>query len=224
MKIKNRKSTDRGPSLERKLSSYALAGAAILAAPVAAHAGTITDVPVNQTFTFTNPGPSSGYTLTFQNSTDTISVTAQANGSSNDVDASVLGNALILNALDINANENPAALGNNVVIDPTTGTWGTGGKMASFGVPFDGGNWSLDGGTAFLGFDFTEADGVHVGWAQISTEANAAGSSFTIYDYAYDTVANTTITTPAPEPSTMSLIALGGIGLLALRRRRARNA
>jgi hypothetical protein len=91
-----------------------------------------------------------------------------------------------------------------------------------------GGHWPSNGGSAYLGFYFTVSSAIDAGWANISTTATGTASSFTVTDYAYETVGNASITagqlTETPEPSTMALIALGGAGLIALRRRRAANA
>lgn len=220
----------RKSNFERKLSSYALAGAALVVVPGAAHAGTITVVPVGETFT--EGGSPDSYTLTFPSSSDTVTITAQPNttfGSdpTNDVDASTGMNALILNN---SGNSVPAALTLGALIDPTVTTnWGSGGKMASYDLtgPFSGGNWSFGGYPAYLGFYYTAPDGNHAGWAYISTTANASFSSFFLDEYGYDTTPNEAITAgegQTPEPSTMTLIALGGAGLIALRRRRAKNA
>ena len=228
MKIRQKQGNRNDSRLEKKLSSYALAGAAILAAP-AAHAGVIT-TPVNETFTLSSVP--NFYTFTFPGTADTISITAQTGSGfaadpTNEVDASVTGGAMILNALNSWTDLTPAALGSDTLIDPFSGTWGTGGKMAQFDTVdpgFGGGNWPTDGTDAFLPFYFTASDGIHPGWADIATTVSNGTASFDIIDYAYESDGNTTITTPAPEPSTMALIALGGVGLLALRRRRASNA
>jgi hypothetical protein len=229
VKFKNRKETPKGANFEKKLSSYALAGAALLAGPAVAHAGVIV---TNVDEMFTLGGSPDFYTFTFPSSTSTVTIVAQTgsdgSGPTSEVDALVSSGAMILNAEDEWDNLTPAALGGGVLIDPSNPTnWGTGGKMVSYPLddPFKGGNFPLNGSTAYLGFYFTEADGIHTGWADIATMATNGTASFEILDYGYQTSANATITTPlsTPEPSTMALIALGGAGLLALRRRRAAN-
>ena len=215
---RNQKNNRKDSRLEKKLSSYALAGAAILAAP-AAHAGVII-TPVNETFDFSTV-PSS-YTFTFPSTLDSITITA-VGGSTFEVDASVSGNAEILDASD-GFGLTPAALGFDALIDPSNGAWGTGGKMAQYSSGSLWGNWPPDGTDAFLPFSFTTSTGVHAGWADIATTVGNGTASFEILDYGYESTGNATITTPTPEPSTMALIALGGVGLLALRRRRASNA
>ncbi len=93
-------------------------------------------------------------------------------------------------------------------------------------IPF--GDWSTTGGTAYLGFEFGNPLDPQAGWAQISTTTTGTGSSFEILSYAYQTVGDTPISAgegaPVPEPSALSLLALGGVGLIALRRRRAAKA
>ncbi len=69
----------------------------------------------------------------------------------------------------------------------------------------------------FIGFDFTLADGVHYGYAEV-TGTDLVG-------YGFETVANTGIVTGAvPEPATVALLGSGLLGLAGLRRRRDRSA
>jgi hypothetical protein len=78
-----------------------------------------------------------------------------------------------------------------------------------------------------MGFYFGGPTNPQAGWAEIETTLNGSQVSAEILDYAYQSVGNTSILagqTATPEPSTLSLIVLGGAGLIALRRRRASNA
>ena len=82
------------------------------------------------------------------------------------------------------------------------------------------GNWFL-GDSGFLGYQFLLAGDTHYGWAQIFIHPHGA---VTLERYAYETVANTPITTPplspTPEPSSIALMLLGAAGLAAYRRKR----
>ena len=76
-------------------------------------------------------------------------------------------------------------------------------------------------GTGFIGFRFNGGAGTAYGWARVTMEARRA-NAFTIVDYAWAD-SGTSITagqTAVPEPGSLGLLALGGAGLLAWRRRR----
>jgi hypothetical protein len=94
------------------------------------------------------------------------------------------------------------------------------------------GPWPTNPGTAYLGLEFSAADGTHYGWAQISactyddTDTCDPSSTMTIYDWAYQTSVGVGIQAGSgtPEPSTLSLFALGAAGLAAFRLRRKKAA
>jgi hypothetical protein len=76
-------------------------------------------------------------------------------------------------------------------------------------------------GTGFIGFRFNGGSGIEYGWARVTMEGTP-GNGFTIVDYAWAD-SGTSITagqTAVPEPGSLGLLALGGAGLLAWRRRR----
>jgi hypothetical protein len=230
--------------LKKKLKAYTLAGAA-LAIPGVAKADIIYE-DVDQTFTAPETSPYSvSYDFYLSGSpTPDIQITAihllkefenpEAGFHANQVNASVNTGAAIFgdNTFPPPPGAPPPAapLAFGALIDPSSTGWGTGGKMRGYWPDSgeDYGTWAPTP-EAYLGFYFEGSGGPQAGWAHILTLADEDTASFTLYDYAYQTDAYAPImagqTSVIPEPSTMSLIALGGIGLIALRRRRgAKNA
>jgi len=68
----------------------------------------------------------------------------------------------------------------------------------------------------------------HYGWVRVSAPSTWGGN-LTIHDWAYESQAGVAITTPGgggtvPEPGTLQVVALGGLGLVAWRRRRLQAA
>ncbi|MBE7158245.1 MAG: PEP-CTERM sorting domain-containing protein [Rhodospirillales bacterium] len=94
----------------------------------------------------------------------------------------------------------------------------------AFGPGFSNSQW-LTPGTGYLGFRFTDAAGTEYGWASI-TVAGVPGNEFTLNSYAYTTAGEliTAGQTAVPEPGSLGLLALGGAGLVAWRKRRAKSA
>lgn len=96
------------------------------------------------------------------------------------------------------------------------------------------GKFPTDGSTFdYLGFEFPNSDGVSgdvsYGWVSATTTLGSpfgAGDSITLGDYAYESTANTPLTTPSatPEPASLALFAGGLMGLEVVRRRRAARA
>ncbi len=79
----------------------------------------------------------------------------------------------------------------------------------------------------FLGFRLPVGNDWRYGWVDLTSLATG---SFTIHRYAYESVVGTGIRAgavsqpdPVPLPSTLSLFAVGALGLAASRRRRARR-
>ena len=80
-------------------------------------------------------------------------------------------------------------------------------------------NTGADGTTGFVGLRFAIAGNTHYGWARFTYDDLTTGN-LTLHDFAYDDVAGTSINAGAiPEPGS-ALLALAGLGGVALRRRR----
>lgn len=214
--------------LDRKLTAYTLAATAVVVAPQMMKADGITYVGnVNQTIyygydpaTGTTSTTGQSYTLTLPGTNQFIDFNSTSIGNTANA-----GNGVeFLQA----ANGYPAALSAGALIDPSaTGNFSSNGKLVSNGK-FAGGNFT-DGTTADLGFYFTEADGLHAGWASLTSVAPDANNyKLTLNSYAYNNVANQSIlagqTVATPEPASVSLIAMGAAGLAELRRRRRKYA
>ena len=80
------------------------------------------------------------------------------------------------------------------------------------------GSWA-SGGTGFVGFRFENNGNTYYGWARLDIDSGDLDGE--VVDYAYEDNPNTAILTGAvPQPSSLSLLAMGTIGLAVLRRRR----
>jgi len=123
------------------------------------------------------------------------------------------------------------AMSAGVIVGPAASTFGPGGLLALdqfFGDPpvttNEQGLWD-NGLTAFAGFRFSNASGVHYGWVRALVEENS--NDITVFDYAYDDTPDTAIAAGAgavPEPGTMALLLVGACGFVARRRRAVSGA
>ncbi len=76
---------------------------------------------------------------------------------------------------------------------------------------------------AFIGLEFPINAVSHFGWIRVTIDN--AGGAFTVNDWAYNSVPGEGIKAGRiPEPSTLGLLAAGGVGLVALRKRRRSQA
>ncbi|MES2392421.1 MAG: PEP-CTERM sorting domain-containing protein [Acidobacteriota bacterium] len=192
-----------------------------------AHANTIQYVPnVNQTYS--SSGGDASYTLTLGSSGSFLQLAANGNNSE-DTGVITAGGAF----MGASGTIYDLAAG-DAISSSLSGTQT--GKLVQNAKLNSGGDFSNSGGSGYLGFYYTDTDGIHTGWMNVSTSASNNGSSgggnasFTVNDYALDSMAGEGIlagqtdnspVSVTPEPSTLSLLALGASGLAVVRRRRA---
>ncbi len=75
-------------------------------------------------------------------------------------------------------------------------------------------------GPGYIGFRFNSGSGMQFGWAHVQMNGAGAANSFTLIDYAFGDVGDSIVAGQIPEPGSLGLLALGGIGLLVWRKRR----
>lgn len=131
---------------------------------------------------------------------------------------SALNGAVLMSSLT-----DVTALGAGAIIGPGGVTYGPGGLLATdffSGDPpittNEEGLWD-NGLAGFIGFNFVNASGTHYGWVRLKVDETS--NQITVFDAAYEDVANAGIETPVPEPAFSALL-LAGIAGLAARRAR----
>jgi hypothetical protein len=98
--------------------------------------------------------------------------------------------------------------------------------FATLASHLGGGNFK-NGGIGFIGVRFDGGNGQQYGWIRLNMTATGNSSSpfgFTLIDYAWGDVGDTVVTGQVPEPGSLGLLALGGVGLLVWRQRRQKQA
>ena len=73
------------------------------------------------------------------------------------------------------------------------------------------------GGTGYMGFYMDDVDDRHYGWAHLTISGSR--NDVTMHSFGVETSPGVGIPAGAPEPMTLSLLALGATGLLARRKR-----
>jgi len=203
---------------DRKWTSYALAGGAMLVAPAVANAGVIfTDLTGQNVSLFVEEGEGSVFANLDVNNDGIDDYEFAA------FDGGTGARATAVNALDGNLIFADApfahAFGNAELVGGTTDTFGFF-KKDFKGTPI--GQWPNDiNQTRFLGIQFTVDTNTYNGWVAVSQELGSATVNVT--QAAWEDTGGS-ITTPdaaeVPEPSSMALMLLGAAGVAALKRRR----
>jgi hypothetical protein len=213
--------------LDKKLATYSLLGAAIMGVAAVAKADTVdaaTIVPVNQVFS-----GSGTYTFNLSSVGGDLSLFINniAGFPGSVVDVSPATDASVL----LDSSTYPLALGPGTIISGSSAIGFSATNLSLNGekygyAPY--GNFS-NNKPGYLGFYYTDSDGVHSGFAEVNTYVGSGyPTKFEVVDYGYDPIAGGSIETPAlapaadfttPEPSSLSLLAMGAAGVEALRRR-----
>ncbi len=115
-------------------------------------------------------------------------------------------------------------IGPGDTVGPIDASWQLKGALAGVStgtLPVEG-PWAPPNQTGTFGFAFDASGDVYYGWARANLEFNlpAGTSTATLIDWAYEDRRDTAIQAAVPEPSTLTLLALGAAGLAAVRARR----
>ena len=89
---------------------------------------------------------------------------------------------------------------------------------------FPNSQWVGAGLMGFIGFKFDAGNGTQYGWARVRMDSGPSANTYTLIDYAFADPGENIATGQVPEPGSLGLLALGGAGLLAWRKRRKKEA
>ncbi len=112
-------------------------------------------------------------------------------------------------------------LGSSVIVNNLT-NWASGFGTLAYGSGYTYSQWKT-AGTGFVGFRFDNGSGFQYGWARLDVDGTP-GNTFTLVDFVWGDLGDTVHTGVIPEPGSLALLALGAVGLVAWRKRRAQPA